>query len=61
MHSAFPIMKCRDLAVTTDFRCAVAGILTGHMGLDDSRLERVFPGASLSQNEQGESSRQPFK
>lgn len=35
----------RDLAVTTDFRTAIAAILGRHMGLPDRQLDAVFPGA----------------
>jgi uncharacterized protein (DUF1501 family) len=35
----------RDLAVTTDFRTAVAAILERHMRLSDRQLEAVLPGA----------------
>ena len=35
----------RDLAVTTDFRAALAAILGQHMGLADRQLAAVFPGA----------------
>jgi uncharacterized protein (DUF1501 family) len=33
----------RDLAVTTDFRCALAAILERHLRLDDHQLEALFP------------------
>jgi uncharacterized protein (DUF1501 family) len=33
----------RDLAVTTDFRSAIAAVLAKHMGLDAAALVRVFP------------------
>jgi uncharacterized protein (DUF1501 family) len=35
----------RDLAVTTDFRTVIAGLLSRHMKLDGSQLDLVFPGA----------------
>jgi uncharacterized protein (DUF1501 family) len=35
----------RDLAVTTDFRTAIAAILERHMHLTDRQLDAVFPGA----------------
>ena len=35
----------RDLAVTTDFRTALAAILERHMRLGDRQLEAVLPGA----------------
>ncbi len=35
----------RDLAVTTDFRTAIAAILERHMRLRDRQLEAVLPGA----------------
>jgi uncharacterized protein (DUF1501 family) len=38
----------RDLAVTTDFRAALAAILGPHMGLADRQLDAVFPGAPAS-------------
>lgn len=34
----------RDLAATTDFREALAAVLTGHLGLSSSDLTTVFPG-----------------
>jgi uncharacterized protein (DUF1501 family) len=34
----------RDLAVTTDFRDAIATLLQGHLGLDEGKCDRVFPG-----------------
>jgi uncharacterized protein (DUF1501 family) len=33
----------RDLAVTTDFRCALAAILERHLRLDDPQLDAIFP------------------
>lgn len=39
----------RDLAVTTDFRDAIASILTQHMGLDNTQLAQIFPGYSIQQ------------
>ena len=35
----------RDLAVTTDFRTVLAGILERHMRIDDGQLQAVLPGA----------------
>jgi uncharacterized protein (DUF1501 family) len=35
----------RDLAVTTDFRTVVSGVLARHLKLDGSQLATVFPGA----------------
>jgi uncharacterized protein (DUF1501 family) len=35
----------RDLAVTTDFRTVISGVLTRHLKLDTSQLAAVFPGA----------------
>ena len=35
----------RDLAITTDFRAALAAILGQHLGLADRKLDLVFPGA----------------
>jgi uncharacterized protein (DUF1501 family) len=35
----------RDLAITTDFRDAVSTVLRDHLGLNESQLEQVFPGA----------------
>ncbi len=35
----------RDLAITTDFRAALAAILGQHLGLADRKLDSVFPGA----------------
>lgn len=34
----------RDLAITTDFRAALAAILGAHLGLSDRQLDLVFPG-----------------
>jgi uncharacterized protein (DUF1501 family) len=34
----------RDLAVTTDYRTAIAAILERHLRLDDRRLPQIFPG-----------------
>jgi uncharacterized protein (DUF1501 family) len=33
----------RDLAITTDFREVVANVLSSHMGLQGSQLDRIFP------------------
>ncbi len=35
----------RDLAVTTDFRAALAAVIGRHMRLTDRQLDMVFPGA----------------
>jgi uncharacterized protein (DUF1501 family) len=35
----------RDLAVTTDFRTVIAGVLTRHLKLDAPQIASVFPGA----------------
>jgi uncharacterized protein (DUF1501 family) len=35
----------RDLAVTTDFRTALAAVLGPHLGLASDQLAAVFPGA----------------
>ncbi len=37
----------RDLAVTTDFRDAIASLLMQHMGLNQTHLAQVFPGYSV--------------
>ena len=34
----------RDLAITTDFRSAISGVLSRHLKLDSSQLASVFPG-----------------
>jgi len=36
----------RDLAVTTDFRAVLSGVLRRHMGIGADGLQRVFPGFS---------------
>lgn len=36
----------RDLAVTTDFRDAIATILEGHIGINGTQVAQVFPGNS---------------
>ncbi len=33
----------RDLAITTDFRDVISGVLEGHLNLSDAKLNRVFP------------------
>lgn len=38
----------RDLAVTTDFREPIANVLRAHMGLGDTKIDRVFPGRPRS-------------
>jgi uncharacterized protein (DUF1501 family) len=35
----------RDLAITTDFRAALAAIIGPHLGLSDRQLDHIFPGA----------------
>jgi len=52
--AATHLYQRRDLAITTDFRAALAAILGAHIGLGDSQLDLVFPGrppvgASLGQ------------
>ena len=37
----------RDLAITTDFRDAIAPLLTQHLGLAVSDLHAVFPGYTV--------------
>ena len=34
----------RDLPVTTDFRAVLSSVLTDHLGLDSSTIDKVFPG-----------------
>ncbi len=36
----------RDLAVTTDFRDAIATVLEGHLGVNQNQLAQIFPGNS---------------
>jgi uncharacterized protein (DUF1501 family) len=43
--TAAALYQRRDLAVTTDFRAALAAILGRHLGLADRQLAAVFPGA----------------
>jgi uncharacterized protein (DUF1501 family) len=43
--SAAQLYQQRDLAITTDFRPALAAILGPHMGLADRQLDLIFPGA----------------
>jgi uncharacterized protein (DUF1501 family) len=43
--SAAQLYQQRDLAITTDFRTALAAILGPHMGLTDHQLGLFFPGA----------------
>ena len=38
----------RDLAVTTDFRSAIASVLTQHLQLSKSNLDLIFPGYSAN-------------
>ena len=40
----------RDLPVTTDFREAIATILTQHMQISNSNLVKIFPGYQLAGN-----------
>ncbi len=37
----------RDLAITTDFRDAIAPLLTQGMGIEAKHLNHIFPGYSL--------------
>jgi uncharacterized protein (DUF1501 family) len=37
--------EARDLAVTTDFRTVIAGVLAGHLKLDPDKIASVLPGA----------------
>jgi uncharacterized protein (DUF1501 family) len=41
---AAQLYQGRDLAVTTDYRVAIAAILERHLRLDDRRLTQIFPG-----------------
>ena len=43
-QAATHLYQRRDLAITTDFRAALAAILGAHIGLGDSQLDLVFPG-----------------
>ena len=43
------LFQKRDLAVTTDFRDAIATILEGHLGINQNQLAQVFPGKSSYQ------------
>lgn len=43
--TAARLYQHRDLAVTTDFRTALAAVLGPHLHLSDRQLDRVFPGA----------------
>ncbi|HTT84159.1 MAG TPA: DUF1501 domain-containing protein [Rhizomicrobium sp.] len=38
----------RDLAVTTDFRTVISGVLSRHLKLDAAQLAAIFPGAPQS-------------
>lgn len=40
----------RDLAITTDFRDAIAPVLTQHMGLKRNQLAQVFPGYAVKRS-----------
>jgi uncharacterized protein (DUF1501 family) len=40
---AAQLYQRRDLAVTTDYRTAIAAILERHLRLDDRRLAQIFP------------------
>ena len=40
----------RDLAITTDFRDAIATILKRHLNLDQVKLNQVFPDYASKQN-----------
>ncbi|MGK7947509.1 MAG: DUF1501 domain-containing protein [Xenococcaceae cyanobacterium] len=44
------LYQARDLPVTTDFREAIATILTQHMQIPNSNLEQIFPGYQMSGN-----------
>jgi uncharacterized protein (DUF1501 family) len=34
----------RDLAITTDFRMAIASVLSNHLQLDSTKIKQIFPG-----------------
>jgi uncharacterized protein (DUF1501 family) len=36
----------RDLAITTDFRTAIASVLVNHLQLDNTKIKQIFPGYS---------------
>ena len=40
----------RDLAVTTDFRDAIASVLSRHLQLDGAKINQIFPNYSPKQN-----------
>jgi uncharacterized protein (DUF1501 family) len=40
----------RDLAITTDFRDVIAGVLEKHLYLDDKKLNQVLPGYTPQNN-----------
>lgn len=42
------LFEDRDLAPTTDLRSVAKGMLAGHLGLDGTVLERVFPGSDAA-------------
>ncbi len=46
----FDLYQKRDLPVTTDFREAIATILTQHMQVTDSNLGKIFPDYQLAAN-----------
>ncbi|MGB3507952.1 MAG: DUF1501 domain-containing protein [Microcoleaceae cyanobacterium] len=43
------LFQKRDLAVTTDFRDAIATVLEGHLGVNQNQLAQIFPGNSSYQ------------
>jgi uncharacterized protein (DUF1501 family) len=43
----------RDLAITTDFRSAIATVLEGHMKIGADAVARVLPGAPAAQGLNG--------
>jgi uncharacterized protein (DUF1501 family) len=46
--STAQLYQKRDLAITTDFRAALAAILGRHLGLADRQLDLIFPGGPSS-------------
>jgi uncharacterized protein (DUF1501 family) len=51
---AAQLYQGRDLAVTTDYRTAIAAILERHLRLDDRRLARIFPGLPRTRSDLGQ-------
>jgi uncharacterized protein (DUF1501 family) len=51
---AAQLYQKRDLAVTTDYRTAIAAILERHLRLDDRRLEQIFPGLPPTRSQIGQ-------